>query len=338
VDVDNDGDLDIFIGARVKKGMFPYANNSWVILNDKGRLYVEPWCKIDLGMVTDAVWTDYDKDGWKDLLVAREWNTLVFMKNMKGKNLESQPIKGMDGNPGLWYSVAAADFDNDGDDDYIAGNLGENHRFNVNDQYPLSLYAIDLDMDGVIDPISTAFWENQDGEMTEYPINYLDELWSQSSYFVQKYGDYATFSYAPWSNMVEPALLKRAEFILQVKTTSSYIIWNDGGNFRWERLPDELQVSPIKKMIVDDFNGDKLADVLIAGNDHTFDIATGYYDASKGFLLLNTENAGFIVLKPSQSGFAVKGMVESLLYFKGDTSLIVAGVNRGKAMTFKHHR
>jgi len=338
VDFDNDGDLDFFIGARVKKGMFPYANHSWLILNDKGRLYVEPWCKINLGMVTDAVWSDYDKDGWIDLLIAREWNTLVFMKNINGKNLEAQPIQGMEGNPGFWYSVVAGDFDKDGDDDYIAGNLGENHRFTISPQYPLSLYAVDLDMNGVIDPITTGYWENIEGKMTEYPVNYLDELWSQSNYFVSKFGDYASFSYSSFSDMIEPALLNRAEFILQVKNTSSYILWNEEGNLRWEKLPVDLQVAPIKEMVVDDFNGDGLPDVLITGNDHTFDIATGYYDASKGFVLLNNGKAGFTVLKPSQSGFAVKGMVESLLYFEGDTSLVVAGVNRKRVEVFKKMR
>lgn len=335
VDIDNDGDLDFFIGARVKKGMFPYSNNSWLVLNDNGRLYVEPWCKLDLGMVTDAIWTDYDNDGFKDLLVAREWNTLVFLKNMNGKNLDTQPIEGMDGKKGYWFSVAAADLDNDGDDDYIAGNLGENHRFTISEQYPLSLYAIDLDMNGVIDPITTGFWENVEGEMTEYPVNYLDELWSQSTYFSSKFSEYAAFSYAPFSSIVEPALLNRAEFKLQVNTASSYILWNDAGSIRWEKLPMELQVAPIKDIVSGDFNGDDMPDLLMTGNDHTFDISTGYYDASKGFVMINNRQGSFKVLKPSESGFAVKGMVESVLYFPGDTALVITGVNREKAVAFK---
>lgn len=334
-DIDNDGDIDFFVGSRVKKDMFPYANNSWIILNDKGRLYVEPWCKMDLGMVTDAVWTDYDNDGWNDLLVAREWNTLALIKNLKGKNLEYQSMPGMNEYSGFWYSIAASDFDKDGDDDYIAGNLGENHRFTISEKYPLNLYAIDLDMNGVIDPIITGYWQNIEGQMTEYPVNYLDELWSQSTYFVSRYSEYAAFSYAPFSAIVEPALINRADFKLKVNTASSYILWNDGGSFRWEKLPVEVQVAPIKKMVVDDFNGDELQDVLIAGNDHTFDISTGQYDASKGFVMLNNGQGNFKVLKPSESGFAVKGMVESLLYFPGDTSLVITGVNRGKAVAFK---
>lgn len=334
VDFDKDGDLDIFVGARVKKGMFPYSNNSWLILNDKGRLYVEPWCKLDLGMVTDAVWTDYDNDGWIDLLVAREWNTLILMKNMNGRGFEARSISGDKDNPGFWYSVIAADLDNDGDDDYIAGNLGENHRFTISHQYPMSLYTIDLDMNGIIDPITTAYWKNIEDEMTEYPVNYLDELWSQSNYFRFKFGDYASFSYASFAEVVDPPLLQRAEFKLEVKTTSSYVVWNEDNTFRWEKLPQEVQVAPIKKMVVEDFNGDGLKDILVTGNDHTHNVATGDYDASKGFVLINDGKSGFSVLRPSQSGFAVKGMVESLLYFKED-SLVIVGINRDKVVTYK---
>ncbi|TAL74162.1 MAG: VCBS repeat-containing protein, partial [Bacteroidetes bacterium] len=341
-DYDHDGNIDLFVGARVKKGMFPYANHSWLIHNDKGKLSVDSTSRLNLGMVTDAIWTDYDKDGWEDLLVAREWNSVVIFKNMNGKELVPQIIPELENKQGLWYSIVAGDFDQDGDDDYIVGNLGDNHRFTVNDQYPLNLYAIDLDMDGIIDPLSTGYWKDQEGNMKEYPINYMDELWSQSAFFQTKFKDYTAFSYASIGDILNENILKRLEFKLQVNTTSSYILWNDKGKFRWEKLPLPLQVSPIKKMIVEDFNGDNYPDVLIGGNDYTFDIATGYYDANKGIVLLNKGKKqekgkpSFEVLTPSQSGILLQGMVESLLYFKGDTSLVVAGYNRAKAAVFEH--
>jgi hypothetical protein len=95
-------------------------------------------------------------------------------------------------------------------------------------------------------------------------------------------------------------------------------------------------------MIVSDFNGDKYPDVLVSGNDYTYDIATGYYDANKGIILLNNGkklNNGmpsFEILTPAQSGMLLQGMVESLLYFEGDTSLVVVGMNRAKVEVFKH--
>ncbi len=338
-DFDHDGDIDLFIGSRVKKGMFPYSSHSWLLINDRGKFVADTAFKLNLGMVTDAVWTDYDNDGWQDLMIAREWNSIVIMKNMNGKELVAQNIPGFEDHQGIWYSIAAGDFDQDGDDDYIAGNLGQNHRFTVSEKYPMSIYVIDLDLDGIIDPVSTAWWKDKDGVMKEYPINYLDELWAQSTYFKKTLTDYASFSYSSIDEILSPDILKRLEFKLQVNTTSSYIIWNDKGSFRWEKLPESIQVSPVRKMIIKDFNGDKYPDILEGGNDYTYDVSTGYYDADKGIVLLSKgSKQAFDVLPPSQSGILLQGMLESLLWFQGDTSLVISGFNRAKAEVFEYHK
>ena len=187
---------------------------------------------------------------------------IVIMKNMGGKELVPQTIPGLEKEHGLWYSLAAGDFDMDGDDDYIAGNLGDNHRFTVNDTYPLKLYAIDVDQDGIIDPIMTGYWNDLNNKMTEYPVNYLDELWSQSKYFEAVHKDYTPFSYLSINEILNANLLTRLQFKLYVNTTSSYILWNDKGSFRFEKLPELIQLSPVKKMIVEDFNDDSYPDVL----------------------------------------------------------------------------
>jgi hypothetical protein len=336
-DFDHDGDIDLFVGSRVKIGMFPHANSSWLIINEKDDLSVSSSWELDLGMVTDALWSDYDNDGWEDLIVAREWNSLALLKNNTGKELVRQSLKGFEDHHGIWYSLTAGDFDNDGDDDYIAGNLGENHRFTVSDKYPLSLYSIDLDLDGVIDPVSTAFWNDKDDNMTEYPINYLDELMEQSPYFQKMFSDYKSFSYAGFNDMVDANILKRLEFRLRVNTTSSYVIWNEKGNMRWEKLPEPLQVAPVKNMIVKDLNNDGYPDVIVAGNDYTYDISTGYYDALMGIVLLSKgKERSFDVLPPSKTGLLLHGMVESLLFFDGDTSRVVAGINRDNVVVFEH--
>lgn len=340
-DYDNDGDKDLFIGSRIKRGMFPYATHSWIINNDRGYLSVDTTSRLNLGMVTDAVWTDFDKDGWVDLLVSREWNSIVLLKNMRGKALVPKILPAMESHRGIWYTVAAGDFDQDGDDDYLAGNLGENHRFTVSGIYPMNLYAIDLDMDGTIDPIISGYWKDKNGEMKEYPVNYLDELWAQSSYFVNMHREYTGFSYIEMSNILDENMMKRLEFSLDINTTSSYIIWNDSSNFRWERLPVSVQVSPLKKIIVEDLNLDNWPDLVLGGNDYSYDLATGYFDANKGLVLLNkgkkqkSGDSYFNMLPASKSGILLQGMVESMLYFKGDTSLVVAGFNRAKTKVFK---
>lgn len=335
-DFDHDGDIDVFVGARVKKGMYPYSNHSWLIINDKGKFSVNGSSKLDLGMVTDAIWSDYDNDGWEDLIVTREWNSIAVLKNMQGKELVPQILSGMEDHHGFWYSIAAGDFDQDGDIDYIAGNLGDNHRFTVNESNPMSLYVVDLDLDGNIDPFSTAYWTDKNGVMTEYPINYLDELLAQSVYFQKKFADYTSFSYMSVKEILDEPVLKRLDFRLHVNTTSSYILWNEGGSFRWDKLPRQLQVSPVTRMLVKDFNGDNLPDVLVAGNDYSFDVSTGYYDANKGNVMLNMgKGHPFKIMGPSSSGILLQGMIQSLQYFEGDTAFVVAGVNRGMTYVYQ---
>ena len=334
VDFDHDGDQDLFIGSRVKKGMFPHSDPSWLIINDKGDLSKTAPLRFDLGMVTDAVWSDFDMDGWEDLLVTREWNSIAVLKNKGGKELVPTDIKGFEKYHGFWFSIVAGDFNNDGDDDYIAGNLGENNRFTISDLYPMSLYSIDLDLDGVIDPVSTAYWKDKDGKMTEYPVNYLDELIEQSNLFQKLFSDYKSFSYVGFNQMIDPEIMKRLEFKLHVNTASSYVIWNDKGNMKWEKLPLQMQVAPVKKMIVKDLNGDTYPDIIAGGNDHTYDISTGYYDALKGIVLLSDGSRSFKVLTPSQSGLLLNGMVESLLLLEGDTSLVIGGINRRNAAVY----
>jgi enediyne biosynthesis protein E4 len=263
---------------------------------------------------------------------------------MNGKALVPWILPELEAKHGIRYSLVSGDFDQDGDDDYIAGNLGDNHRFTVNDKYPLNLYSIDLEPDGTRDPLMTAYWEDKNGKMTEYPVNYLDELWSQSPLLKAGIKDYTPFSYLSFNEMINEKILKRLEFSLYVNTTSSYILWNEKAGFRWEKLSGAVQFAPVKKMITGDFNGDSWPDVLVAGNDYTYDLSSGYYDANKGIVLLNkgmkadNKQSTFEVLAPSKSGILLQGMVESLLWFKGDTSLVVAGINRRKAVVFKHHR
>lgn len=337
-DFNHDGYQELFIGSRVKKGKFPYANPSWLIFNDKGKLSVSSSSSLDLGMVTDAVWTDYDNDGWEDLFVVREWDSPVILKNMKGKELIAQTIPDLDIQHGLWYSVVAADFDLDGDDDYMLGNLGENNQFSVSREYPLILYALDFEMDGILDPFMTAFWKDKNGKMKEYPVNNLDELKEQSSFFETRFKDYTSFSYAGTNDILDENMMKRVEFKLHVNTTASCILWNENGKFRMEKLPRSLQVSPVKKMMVQDLNKDKYPDVVVAGNDYTWDVSNGYFDALKGMVLINRgKDRSFDILPPSESGLLLQGMVESLLWFDGDTSLIVAGINRGGAVVFEHN-
>ena len=339
LDFDHDGDMDLFVGARIKMGSFPLAQDSWILINDQGSFNQEHRINLDLGMVSDAIWSDYDGDGWEDLIITKEWNAVMFLKNIKGEQLVNQKIPEIEQMHGMWFSVSSGDFDQDGDPDYILGNLGENHRFTISEEYPLRIYAFDLDMNGTLDPISTGYWKDKYDKMTEYPINYLDELSGQTNFFVKKYDSYTSFSYASIQDMFDTATMNRVDHRFHINTSSNYILWNDEEQFRWEKLPLAAQVSCIKKTIIRDFNEDGLPDVLLAGNDHTFDISTGYYDALKGLVLLSEDGQPLKrLLTPAETGIVLHGMVESLLLVEGETPLIVAGMNRDSILTYTINR
>jgi hypothetical protein len=336
-DFDHDGDLDVFIGSRVKQFGFPLADKSYLLINENGKLTMNNDLTFDLGMITDAIWSDYDDDGWEDLLIAREWNSLIILRNEGGKKLSIVSDKRIEEKHGLWSSIAAGDFDKDGDQDYIVGNLGQNHRFTISDKYPMRVYAIDLDKNGFIDPVSTSYWKDEKGVMQEFPINYLDELAAQSPFFRKLFTSYTTFSYTTTKDILNPDTIA-ASSAFYVNTTTSYVLWNEKGKLTWQELPAAAQVSPIKKTLVHDFNSDGILDALVAGNDWSYDVSTGYYDAHKGVILLGTGKQSFKLLPPSQSGLLLNGQVESLLYMEGDTSYLVAGANRRRVAVFKHNK
>lgn len=333
-DYDKDGDEDIFIGCRVKKWSFPTSLNSYVLVNNNGSYHVQEELRFNIGMVTDALWSDFDNDGWKDLIITREWNSITILRSLAGKGFEEVTSNELESKHGLWFSLAVGDFDSDGDDDYIAGNLGWNHRFVISDQYPMKVYAIDLDKNGFIDPVSTCYWKDERGVMQEYPVNYLDELASQSPFFRKMFTSYTKFSYTTAKEIINPDTIS-AKNTFYVNTTSSYLLWNEGGSFRWQELPVEAQVAPLKHMLVRDFNGDKQLDVLLTGNDHTYDVSTGYYNANKGVILTGTGKTTFDVVAPARSGILLDGQVESVLYFEGEQDYLIGGVNRKDVVVYK---
>jgi enediyne biosynthesis protein E4 len=331
-DFDKDGDVDIFIGSRFKLGSFPESLSSVLLINDAGQFTREKTSEFELGMVTDATWTDIDKDGYHDLVVVSEWGGVTIYQN-DHTGLKKLSINGADKIKGLWYSVSSADLDMDGDNDLVVGNLGDNHRFTISENYPLTMYGIDIDNNGSIDPLVSSYWNDRDGQMQEYPVNYLDELASQSPVFRKKFTSYTRFSFSTMDSILAGRPIDKRK-ISRVNSTSSYILWNDGNSFSWEKLPIAAQTSPIRKVLIKDFNGDNFPDMLLTGNDFSYDVSTGIYNANKGVVLVNRGNRKFENLAPSGSGIYIQGQVNSLLFIEKPRQLIVAGINRDSLRLF----
>jgi enediyne biosynthesis protein E4 len=330
-DYDQDGDIDFFVGARVSDNAFPLAPPSVLLINDgAGNFSPLTGEALDLGMVTDAIWVDLDGDGWNDLVVARDWNTLAIVRNNKGKSFKTEELGHFSGN---WGAIIAADLNRDGKMDLIAGNLGDNHRFRISEKYPMTLYAPDIDQNGILDLLPATFYRDSTGKMTEFPVHYLDELATQSPFFRKLFTSYTQFSKYSMQDILKLGNTQNM-VTRQINNTSSYIIWNRGSTFEWQKLPAVVQNAPIKAALSHDFDGDGILDLLLAGNDFTFDVSTGNMAANKGVLLKGMGNEQFDWIPYRQSGWATEGMVSQLLLLPGTPGLVIAGINRNQLKTF----
>mgnify|MGYP002777653547 CR=1 FL=1 len=349
-DFDRDGDLDLFVGGRVVPGQYPRPASSLILRNDSQSgqpkfTDVTPRLAKDLtniGLVCDALWTDYDNDGWMDLLLAGEWMPLTLLKNVKGtfQLPAEQPLASA---VGWWNSLAGADFDGDGDTDYIAGNLGQNSLNRATDNEPIAIYAKDFDNNGFYDAIPTVFLPDGNGQRREFPFHGREDLIKQMIAMRARFPYYKDFASASVDKLLKEEELKDAIILKANYLKTAYLENRSTGgeaSFILHELPVEAQLAPVFGMIADDFDQDGRADVLLVGNDYGNEVSIGRLDALDGLLLLGNGKGGFRALQPEASGFYVPGNAKGLarLTAADGTPLIVATQNRGPIRIFRSTR
>ncbi|MBU3028484.1 VCBS repeat-containing protein [Zobellia galactanivorans] len=328
-DFDQDGDLDLFVGGRLTPLKYPFPPTSYLLINEGGK-FTDATNKLapslrKPGMVTDALWTDYDADGDVDLIVVGEFMSIEFYENQNGTLASSSHKTGLSHTSGWWNSINGGDFDNDGDIDYIVGNLGLNSKYKATSEEPLSIYALDYDKNGTVDPILTTFNEGK-----EYPVHSRDDLIKQVPTLKKKFPDYASYARATISEVLSPQE-KSSAYSAKVFQLASSILINQGdGTFEMRPLPNWAQVSPIYGIIISDFDKDGNLDLLVTGNDHGTEVGIGRYDASKGLYLKGTGTGDFLPVAPLESGLFVDGNSRGAVAIdiKGTANLIF-GSNDG---------
>ncbi len=342
-DYDRDGDLDLFIGGRLQplaKSQplgYPLPGNSYILRNEGGE-FTDVTDTIaedlkDIGMVTSALWTDFDNDGWMDLIIVGEFMPITFLKNNQGEFENIIETTGLKNTNGWWNSIAGGDFDRDGDTDYIVGNMGLNTRFDASPSQPVSVYAKDFDRNRRIDPIIT-YHLNE----IEYPIHKRDQILEQIPSMRSKFPTYEEYAKTPFEDFFSKEQLKDSYVRKAIRFESSYIENIGEGKFSLKPLPARVQWSPVYGLEVRDMNGDQLLDVLAVGNSYAPDVITGQLDASVGTVLAGNGKGDFKSLSHQKSGFFVdgdgKGLI-SLLTENGNTLYIVSE-NNDSLKAFKH--
>ena len=322
-DYDHDGDLDLFVGGRVVPGAYPMPPRSYLLRNDTpprhGTSPERPVKFTDVteaivpelvqpGLVTAALWTDYDGDGWEDLLVTGEFMSLRFFRNDQGKLKEATEETGLSSTHGWWNCLAAGDFDDDGDTDYLAGNLGLNSRYRATPDEPLCVYASDYDKNGSIDPVMCYYVQGKN-----YLAHARDELNAQINPMRARFTTYADYARVPFDEAFLPEELNAAYVVRSERFASSYVENLGDGTFAIRDLPIEAQVAPVNGIAVGDYDGNGTLDALLVGNDYTADVATGRYDASEGWLLRGDGKGDFAPMGAQESGFLVNSDARSVV-------------------------
>jgi hypothetical protein len=345
-DYDQDGDLDLFIAGRVEPGSYPKPVSSFLYRNDSkaGKAQftdvtqTTAGCLNKIGLVCDAVWTDFDNDGWPDLVLAGEWMPLTFIKNTKGLFNNITPQTGVQYKSGWWTSIVPGDFDNDGDMDYIAGNLGLNSFYRANKEYPVRMYAKDFDNNGVYDAIPSLYLpaSAEKPQRQEFIGEMRDDVVKQVVGFKMKYPNYKNYAAAPFDQMFTKEEMKNA-LVVHADFLSHCLVKNLGnGHFALEPLPMAAQFSCLNGMLVQDYNGDGNLDVLISGNDYGTEVSVGRYDGCNGLLLQGDGAGGFKPLSSLQSGIFIPGNGKSLVALRSRVGeyFLAAAQNRGPLKIF----
>lgn len=304
-DIDGDGDLDLFRGARCLPGKYPLPASSWVYKNSNGKFEIDSEASkafVNVGLVSAATFADLNDDGWPDLVLACEWGSIRVFINQKGKFTDQTAALGLDRFTGLWNSVAVGDFDNDDRFDIIAGNEGSNSRYENFRAQPIQLIHGDFDDDGVYDMLEVYY----DSKLRKVvPMRSLESLSKAMPLLKDKFTSHLAFANASIEEILGSKLT--ATNRLQANCLETMLFLNRGGRFEARALPAEAQFSPAFGIVVADFDNDGAEDIFLAQNFFAVPADVARSDAGWGLILKGDGSGNFTPLSPEQTGVRIPG-------------------------------
>ena len=334
-DFDQDGDLDLFVGGRMIPGQYPLSPQSRLLQNNGGTFTdvtseVAPML-LSAGMATASVWSDVDCDGWTDLMVTTEWGPVRYFKNERGTLVDRTANALLNERTGWWNDIVAADFDRDGDADFVVSNFGLNTKYHASPEHPALLYYGDFENNGEMKLVE-AERENE----TLFPIRGKSCSTHAMPHLADKFKTYHDFALASLGDIYTEQCLNTAHRFAATELRSG-VLMNNGGSFVFKALPRIAQVSPSFAVAAADFNQDGQVDVFLGQNFYAPQVETGRMDSGVGQLLLGRGDGTFIPIRPDRSGVIIPGDVRtvSAIDLNGDDRLdIVIGTNNGPLSTW----
>jgi hypothetical protein len=280
------------------------------------------------GMVTDALWSDYDNDGEEDLIVVGEWMPITVFRNLSGKLSKDQGVSGLGESDGWWFSISESERNKYGRMDYIVGNLGENYKYKARPGTPFRLFSNDFDNNGSLD-IVLSYYQND----TLYPLRGKQCSSEQIPSLKKKFKDYNSFGLATLEDIYEAGSLATSDSY-EANTFSSSLLINTLDGFDLKVLPSMAQISAVFGIVYDDFDKDGFKDIIIAGNLYNSEVETPRNDAGKGLFLKGDGSGGYVPIRGVRSGLFIPGDVKKLRAInlgRGPSARkgVIAAVNNG---------
>ncbi|HMH32970.1 MAG TPA: VCBS repeat-containing protein [Puia sp.] len=331
-DINSDGYPDLFVGGRVIPGRYPETPQSYLLINDGKGHFTDMTASIapalqKLGMVTDAAWIDLNDDKNYDLVVIGEWLPVTVFISVNGK-LENKTKDYFDENySGWWNKLLTGDFNGDGKQDLIIGNLGLNTQCKVNDKEPAEMYYKDFDDNGSVDPILCFYIQGK-----SYPYVTRDELLDQMSNMRTRFIDYKSYADATIKDIFTEEELKNVNHLQANCLTTAYFERSTDGRFHEKTLPAQAQFSPVYTITALDYDKDGKEDLLLCGNINHARLRFVKYDANYGILLKGDGKGNFSYVNQQQSGFNLRGDIRSVINIH---NTLLFGVNQKEISAYK---
>jgi len=336
IDFDKDGDYDLIVGNRIKPQKYPLHDPSLVYENVNGSFKnvtasIAPDFE-NFGIVNKVISTDFNNDGWQDFIAVGEWTHIGMFLNEGGVFKDISDKSNLDTEKGWWFNIVETDINNDGNKDYLIGNIGLNIKFKVNNEKPLRIYADDFDNNGTHDIVLS----NKYNDMF-VPVRGKECSTQQMPFISEKIKSYSEFANSSIEDIYGEKILTAYE--REANQFKSIVLLNEGnGKFRRIELPNMVQTIPILDSDVYDFNKDGYEDILVVGNIYNTEVETPRLDNGYALVLISNQKDGYTILGPDKTGLYTNGNTKSIRLLKHNTLnkvFAIFGINNAKAEIFE---